>query len=1040
MADKISEALWLAFTQKLKLELDDKELRKALAKVDKTDEREPRSRLEAVSDLIKEIPKQVMALTKRKKELGDKPFGLVKDKLYAILEEAEAIQKKTRAAQDAEQAKDDEEDEESKPSALIDPKWLLKQLNTCRKDPERRMKFAFVDAREKQPAMLAMHPRMSARALFGKLQVAAGVKTGAYGSAWVDETTLMLQLDKPLSGLVKKVRSPVKACGFRVTKAVLWNADGSVFEQDEQNEDAVGDLLARVAPEAHAEPMEPTPKAPPQPSVTYEAKLAALLPRVRTLADEGSVDAPKHLKLLEFAAGKAAAKDYLTAVAALGQLERLLNEPSPKAERGVVEAGVAFKARMAEMVPRLKEARSLGLAGALDATAKATEAGMAAAKRDFERAGALLDEAGQLLAAPPAESRGSASEAQEASADAYGAGYAKIDARPIHDTLRKVLEGTPPRMLTLKEWADIGDAPEVARDLVTKWDVKTQVGADTGLFEQAVGEAAAALAPKRMELIASMLKDLDSELTDPQKFALTKLNNYWKDIKDKRKGAAPFPSVPSKVAIGIQEAHKKQINLRTAESRQPYAALLDSSASNSERKEVGELLNEMDSAETAYEKEHEQLTARLAGEAEFIAAEEAFVKRKCAKLLEVEKTLFAWNDRRTRQNLPPSAEAVAMADLVQKVHFDVTKTIIGRGLPLTVSDSAKLSEDEEKNLQATWKELVDGSGQVKVGATPQECGVATQEEADQFRVETLAGFARLLGSEGGRHLLEQLKQRGRSVKLRSGTSPGCKGDISALQPGQLVGDATTEAQLKENKKSGKGGTPSEVHLVMGAKDSDNTAQTVDGVAIFSPAFLIMGHELIHALHNSRGVRRKKIPLDGKDAKWNNMEEYRTIFGGRLSEQTLRSQFGLSAERFGHLTTEPAQKVEEAYKEAIRIATEMARRAPDIETAVKARGFDGTALDDRTKLAIAEALPEVKGPLPAGWNPNHLSVAQMRGIVEHQIPFKLDVLGWSAFELPDAVGEGDSIRSVTTAMRHHPRSAEGRRLDRLARAATRAKTV
>lgn len=44
MAGKTSEALWLAFTQKLKLELDDKELRKALAKVDMTDEREPQPR------------------------------------------------------------------------------------------------------------------------------------------------------------------------------------------------------------------------------------------------------------------------------------------------------------------------------------------------------------------------------------------------------------------------------------------------------------------------------------------------------------------------------------------------------------------------------------------------------------------------------------------------------------------------------------------------------------------------------------------------------------------------------------------------------------------------------------------------------------------------------------------------------------------------------------------------------------------------------------------------------------------------------------
>jgi hypothetical protein len=89
------------------------------------------------------------------------------------------------------------------------------------------MNFAYVDGKDKQPAMLAMHPRMSARTLFVKLQAAAGVKAGAYGSAWVDGTSLMLQLDKPMSGLVKKVRAPVRACGFRIAKAVLWNADGT---------------------------------------------------------------------------------------------------------------------------------------------------------------------------------------------------------------------------------------------------------------------------------------------------------------------------------------------------------------------------------------------------------------------------------------------------------------------------------------------------------------------------------------------------------------------------------------------------------------------------------------------------------------------------------------------------------------------------------------------------------------------------------------------------------------------------------------------
>lgn len=430
MSDKISEALWKAFTKKQKIELDDKDLLKALARFDKTDERKPEARLEALKDLAKEIPKQVTALAKRKKELGDKPFEQVKDELYAILSEAESMQKKMQAAAD-------EEDEDSAPSALVDPKLLLKQLTMCRRDPDRHMSFAFVDAKDKQPAMLALHPRMGTRALFSKLQAASGVKTGAYGTAWVDGTSLMLQLDKPLSGLVKKVRPPVKACGFKIAKAVLWNEDGTVFEQDELPEDAVDGDQAPAAAAAAATPAETAPGAPMAPAARYAARLEALEPRVRQAAADGSPDTGKHQRLLEFAASKASGGDFIGALAALKQLELMLDNPAPKAAEaaqgdGTVEPGAAFKARMGALVPKLKDARTAGRPGALEASAKATEAGMAASKRDFDRGHALLDEAEALLesassAQPATEATPAVAGTSEQASDTAGNGLPKGD-------------------------------------------------------------------------------------------------------------------------------------------------------------------------------------------------------------------------------------------------------------------------------------------------------------------------------------------------------------------------------------------------------------------------------------------------------------------------------------------------------------------------------------------------------------------------------------------------------------------------------------
>jgi hypothetical protein len=157
------------------------------------------------------------------------------DALKSIYEKAlGAMPKKAEEKSGDKSGEGDGEDDEPG-SALLDPKRLVAQLKMCQRTPDRTVQFAYLDAPSKdQPAVLAMHPKMSSTSLFNKLKKETGGKTGAYGSAWVDGTSLMLQLDKPLGGLVKKVRAAVKAAGFRVAKVVLWSADGTVFEQDDE--------------------------------------------------------------------------------------------------------------------------------------------------------------------------------------------------------------------------------------------------------------------------------------------------------------------------------------------------------------------------------------------------------------------------------------------------------------------------------------------------------------------------------------------------------------------------------------------------------------------------------------------------------------------------------------------------------------------------------------------------------------------------------------------------------------------------------------
>jgi hypothetical protein len=476
MATDISYSSWKAFTKKQKLEgeLEDKELLRVLSKFDKTDESKPAPRLEALEDVIKEIPKQVTALVKLKKKLGDKPFGLVKDELYAILEEAEKLKKKTQAALDAENDKDDEEeeDEDSAANVLLQPKLLLKQLTMCKKDPERTMKFAYIDGKSKeQPPVLAMHPKLSAKKLFAKLQIATGVKTGAFGSAWVDGTSLMLQLDKPLSGLVKKVRGPVKACGFKIAKAVLWNADGTVFEQDDEAEETVG---AQAAPGAGASG-NTTETGPSAEQTEYRTRWAALEPRYLEALQNPQADTSKLRSVAGFTTGKAGEALYPAALKGLDSLEALVNATNPPgngpAKKMPADAAkMAFATRLLKLRPLVDKAVADGHAQAgklqaqMAAAMKKAQAGdSAGGTEELKTLETMLSEMSTAAAEAAAKAK-----RPEGTADPKLAFNARLSA--MFPSIQKAMAGPPPNpdiKLKVSEFGalakkgDFGDAHAV---------------------------------------------------------------------------------------------------------------------------------------------------------------------------------------------------------------------------------------------------------------------------------------------------------------------------------------------------------------------------------------------------------------------------------------------------------------------------------------------------------------------------------------------------------------------------------------------------
>ena len=516
MAEKLNESTWTSFLKKQKLELDDKGLAKALGALEKSDESKPESRLDALKEVDAQIAKQVVALAKRKKELGDKPWKEVKDKLDEMLVECGRLTQETRAAMaaqsgalagaiadtvaaldavtkalagaikiaedkhdarlealekvdqaiaketvalgrrkkdlgdkrwkdakdkldamlaDAERltketraAKDGAEEDDEPGSVLLEPKRLQSMLLRCKRDPELSMNFGFVDAEGKKPAFFAMHPRMSGKKLFATLRAETGARSGAFGTAWIQVdgefkgTCLMLQLDKPLSGLVKKVKGPVKAAGFKIAKAVLWNSDGSVFEQEDEVDDGQGDAGAGAAATAPAQAKTISPEM-----TAMMARATAVLTKLAAAGDALDATQAKDAKLRaseslmngrkgEWDPAEALMKEAEALVASVKAADPAASStatPTATATtgddamvRGTAKAppidALAFRTRLTGMVPLMKPVEAAGGKVADQIKVKRDEAvalvrQKGAGAAEFAKAQALLDDIEALL-------------------------------------------------------------------------------------------------------------------------------------------------------------------------------------------------------------------------------------------------------------------------------------------------------------------------------------------------------------------------------------------------------------------------------------------------------------------------------------------------------------------------------------------------------------------------------------------------------------------------------------------------------------------
>jgi hypothetical protein len=153
----------------------------------------------------------------------------------AITDGLDALEREHEQAAKADvklSAEQDGDGEDEASSALLDPKRLLKQLQLCKADPARQLHFALLDDGKQDP-MLAVHVRQTGRSLFAKLVKDIGIKTGAFGQLSLDGVDLLLVVEKKVSGLAKRIRIPIRACGFKLGKVRQLGPDGESLEEDQ---------------------------------------------------------------------------------------------------------------------------------------------------------------------------------------------------------------------------------------------------------------------------------------------------------------------------------------------------------------------------------------------------------------------------------------------------------------------------------------------------------------------------------------------------------------------------------------------------------------------------------------------------------------------------------------------------------------------------------------------------------------------------------------------------------------------------------------
>lgn len=395
MSDRnLSELEWKKFAKGK--DVKDAAFVKALAALEKA--KAPDEQLKALD----EIDRQADALRKAGK--GDKGLAGWLDDLDRAAQKQRKLSELEAKKQAKAAAEEEEEDEsEDETPALLTSK-LIPLVRQVRKG-DVVLQALIATAGKDTAVLLARRGIAPARRklLAEYLGVSGGVKYIA-GECLFEDNTLVFAVQSQAAGLAKKLKAALYAqCDMRLRVSVRGAEPGDVDEELEEESGEQGEQ-GETEIEQQGTATDPLQRA-------FETRLAELEPLLLAALKAQSGDASKLRAVADFAREKGRGGAFKPALQALEQLAKLLAAPPSttapptssttgesegrESETEGDDAGPAFNARLARLMPQIKAALAAG--GPAELKTLVAEAGELARKKDFDAANETLDRAERLI-------------------------------------------------------------------------------------------------------------------------------------------------------------------------------------------------------------------------------------------------------------------------------------------------------------------------------------------------------------------------------------------------------------------------------------------------------------------------------------------------------------------------------------------------------------------------------------------------------------------------------------------------------------------